>query len=94
MKEISKTTSTVLNATNAIMSTNSDKRIWFSIINGQTDFNSYVSYKLRFRQAGSSSAFVKVVKSNSNYLVSEIAYPIVVVEENGIIYTLFTHRHL
>ena len=86
MKEISKTTNEVSNTTNTLMTTNSSKRIWFSLINAQTDFNSYISYKLRFRQVGNSKVAIKVVKSSSNYLVSEITYPTVVVEENGITY--------
>ena len=86
MQEISKATGTVLNTTNTSMTTSSSKRIGFSISKILTDFNSYISYKLRFRQVNSNNEVVTVKKANSSYIVSEVSYPTIVVLENGITY--------
>ena len=78
MQEISKATGTVLNTTNTSMTINISKRIGFSISKILTDFNSHISYKLRFRQVNSNNEVVTFKKANSSYIVSEVSYPTIV----------------
>ena len=86
MKEINKNTLTVLNSSAAQMESNNNKFIWFSLKPLLTEFNTYTTLKLRFRQTNANQSNAKVYLSTDNYLLQSEVYNTTILIEDNVTY--------